>query len=407
MTTGFTSAGYAATTTDEEVENLNTLVLANVRGDLNLDPTQPIGQVIAAFAERLATLTELGATVFNMLNPGAAEDQFLRNLCALTGTHAQTATYSTVTASLVLTAGTTVHAGATASVINQPSNVWVLTADVTNSSGGTATLSATFRSQTPGVFVANAGTLTVIGTPSTGWLSVTNPGASVNGLAADTNTTLRNKREAELAGQGSGNLASIVAGVLEVPGVISAYGFENTTILPDSNGLPGKAFRIVVWDGAGLSAANSALASAIWTRKGSGVQAYGGTLVTITDSQGVSRVVGFDRAVQVPIFVTCTTTPSSLTTAQTAAVKSAIAGWFAVNVGLGSAIIARTFSASPLEAVSAADATALQPAYTPPITDVPTFTFDIHSSPTNTANIAGSFLKIFTLSTANILVNGV
>ena len=59
-----------------------------------------IGQVIGIFAEKFAELMELGATVYNAVNPNAAEGQLLANVSAISGTFPQVATYSTVADSL-------------------------------------------------------------------------------------------------------------------------------------------------------------------------------------------------------------------------------------------------------------------------------------------------------------------
>jgi uncharacterized phage protein gp47/JayE len=392
---GLTSTGYLATTVEEEVDNLNALFLANVNAALDLDPDQPFGQVIAIFANELANLTELGATLYNAINPNAAEGQLLVNAAALTGTIYQVATYSYCTCTVNLNAGVTLTAGVVAAVAGQATNTWVLTANVTNSGGSPANVTAIFQSSLPGPFVANPGTLTVINTPTIGWNSITNAAAATEGLSADTDTTLRQRRELELQGQGSGDLDAIRAAVLKSdPNILSVYAYENTSLTTDANGVPGKAFHVVVWDGPGALASNAAIAAAIWATKPSGIQSYGTQFFVGTpDSLGNTQTVAFDRAIQVPLWVTCTTTPASLTGAQTPAVKAALAAYALATLGVGAAVIDLPFRAA-----------ALVPGVT---TDVPTFAFDVHSSPTNTGNLPATVLQIYTLSTANILVNGV
>ncbi len=389
---GLTPTGFVATTVTEEVADLNAKVLANVDGSLDLSPDQPIGQLIGIFAEKFAEIMELGATVYNAINPNAAEGQLLVNDCALSGTIPQVATYSTVVASLTLNAGTTVTAGATAAVLNQPTNTWVLLANATNSGGTTAVITATFRSNLPGPFVANAGTLTVIGTPTIGWLAVTNLADAFAGNPADTDTTLRQRRQIELAGEGSGDLDAIKAAVIKVAGVIQALVFENTSLVTDATGLPGKAFRVVIWDGPGMSADNTAIAQAIWNHKPTGILSFGGTSANATDSDGNLRAISFDRAIPLRLYVSCTTTPSVLTAAGTLAVKAAIAAYGAAAFNLGVTVIDLPFRASALVAGVT--------------TDVPTFAFDVTPSPTNTANLSVPGGEIATIATTDIRVNG-
>ena len=388
----FTNAGYIPTTVQDEVADLVASFLANVDGGLDTSPDQPIGQAIGIFAEKFTELTELGSTVYNALNPNAAEGQLLANDCALSGTYPQVATYSTVGATLSLNASTTVAAGATAIVLGQPGNIWKLKTAVTSTTAGN--YSAVFQGSVPGPQVANAGTLTIIGTPTIGWTAVTNALDAVQGLPADTDTTLRQKRAAELLGQGSGDLDAIRAAVLKVGGVEQCFVFENTSMLTDATGLPAKSFRVVIWDGAGLNAVNNNVAQAIWDAKPSGILSYGVTASGVAvDSTLTSRTILFDRAVQVPIYIVCTTTPATLTTYSTAAVKAAMAAYAQANYNLGVSVIDLPLRASGI---------------IPGVTiDVPTFFLGTAPSPGGTANIPISTLQIATLATTNILVNGV
>jgi len=394
MSGGLTNTGFVATTTAEEVDDLNGKVLANVDAALDLSPDQPIGQLIGIFADKYSSLMQVVATIYDSFNPDAAEGALLANVAAISGTRPQVATYSLAVVNLSLNAGVTVTAGAVGAVAGQPTNTWVLVTTVTNPGGSPAVISGIMRSNAPGPFAANAHTLTVINTPVIGWTALDNPFDATPGLSADTDTTLRQKREIELLGEGSGDTAAIASAVLKSdPNIISAFCFENDTLVMDATGLPGKAFRVVVWDGVSALASNTAIANAIWSRKPSGIQSFGSIATTITDSQGNSQIVYFDRAAQLPLWVTCTTTPSTLTTAGTAAVKAALAAYALKVFGLGVSVIDLPFRAA-----------ALVPGVT---TDVPTFAFDFHASPTNTGNLAVSGLQIATLSTTNILVNGI
>ena len=392
MSGGLTNQGYLAPTVQEEVDDLSAAILANVNAALDTSPDQPLGQIIGTFAEKYTEITEVLTTVYNAINPNAADGQLLANVCAITGTYPQVATYSTVVATLTLNASTTVNAGATAQVAGQPQNVWVLQADVTSTVAGS--YAATFQSQSPGPQVANAGTLTVIGTPTVGWTAVTNAADALQGLAADTDTTLRQKRAIELLGEGSGDIDAIRAAVLKVGGVIQCFVYENNTLSSDSTGLPGKSFRVVIWDGAAPAASNNAVAQAIWDAKPSGILSYGTTASGVAvDSTNQSRTILFDRAQQVPIYLALTTTPGTLTTAQTNAVKAALAAYALANYNLGVSVVALALRADAILAGVT--------------TDVPTFYLDTHSTPTDTGNIAISGLQITTLATTNITVNGV
>ncbi len=409
-----TPQGFIAPTTAQEVADLNAKFLANVNASLNLDPNMPWGQIIGIFAQKLSEKYQLDATLYNSLNPAAAEGNLLANVCTLSGTIPQVATYSTVTCNLQLAASTTVTAGSVVAVAGQPQNTWVLTSNVTSTSAGS--YPGVFRSSLPGPYTANAATITVINTPVGGWTTVSNPNAATAGVAADTDTTLRQRRLSEINGQGSGDTNAIRAAILKIGSpIIQAFVFENTSLVTDSTGLPGKAFRAVVWAGVGGLATvlpsgltvGQTIANTIWANKPTGIQSFGAQVYTVTDSAGNPQQVYFDQANQLGLYVTCTVTPapasSSLTDPIRVAVKGAIQAWVQTNLLLGVGVIARAFSASPLEIQTSPTGTV----YTPVVTDVPTFAFDIIPSPTNTANLPGSYLNIYTLaSTSTILVNG-
>lgn len=388
-----TNTGFVAPTVSAIVTDLNAKFQANVDPGIDLSPDQPFGQIIGIFAEKITQAYELGAVVYNALNPNAASGQLLANVAAISGTSPQVATFSTVTCNLTLNPATTVNAGSVAAVLGQPGNTWVLTANVT--SVGAGTYPGVFRSTLPGPFVANANTITVINTPVVGWTAVTNPLNASTGLAADTDTTLRQKRQAQLAGQGSGDTDAIRAALLKIPGVIQCFVFENTGLSPDANGVPGKSFQCVIWDGLTPPPGNNALyAAAIWASKPSGIQAFGAISVQTPDSSGVLQTVAFDRPAQVPLWVTCTTTPA-VTGTNALAVGQALAAYI-TSLGLGAGtIIDLTFRAAAL--VSGLT------------TDVPTFAFDTHVTPVNTGNITLARLQIATLTAGAgfILVNGV
>lgn len=72
-----------------------------------------------------------------------------------------------------------------------------------------------------------AGQLSIIGSPVSGWASVTNDLDVLPGTDSETDIDALARRETLLSGHASGPLPSIVASVLGVPGVTSAVAFAN------------------------------------------------------------------------------------------------------------------------------------------------------------------------------------
>lgn len=323
MTTGgLTTEGFIALTVEEIVNDTNATILAKIDPSLDLSPDQPQGQWIGVNADREASAWEAMATIVSSFDPASAEGALLANICSITGTFKQQATYSKVAALLHLAPSATVAAGGVAWVNGEPSNTWTLQSTVTNPGGSAADIPGVFVSTIPGPSVANAGTLTQF-TPVSGWTALTNPAGAVLGLPEDTDTTLRQKRIAELSAAGSGTVAAIESDVREVSGVIAARCYENTGAVTDVDGVPPGGVHAVVWAGASPPAGiNDLIAQAIWNSRPAGSPTYGAQTGTAIDDTGAGQAVYFDFATLVPIYITIT--GDALTSGQINSIKTAL-----------------------------------------------------------------------------------
>lgn len=396
MTTyGVTSTGFVAKTTADVVSDLETNELENIDPTLDLSPTEPLGQLNGAFAEQLAQLWELAAAVYASFDPNASEDVSLDNVCSITGTTRTAAKPSTVTCNMTLGASKTVPAGTVVNVLNQESIRFVLQEDVTSTTAGV--YPGAFASEQLGPIVANAGTLTVITTPVSGFTAVTNPTDAVLGNLADSDTVLRTRREQELTAAGASTLDSLRADLLELPGMQQVFVFENTSLYVDSNGLPGKSFECIVFDGTTPQVADADIAQTIWNGKPSGMQSYGTSAATATDSQGTQRIVNFTRASVVNVYLAYTvTTTSDYPADGNTQVKAAAAARAASVLSLGTSVVALAFRSVPLEEAGGVAG----------VIDVPNLALGFSASPTATANLTIGARQIASVDTSRITVNG-
>ena len=384
-----TAAGFVPSTEDDEVTYLGGQFSANIDAGIDLDPDQAFGQIIGIFAKEYQQATELLATCFNMVNPNAAEGVLLANVSALTGTIPQVATYGVVYCTLVLAPGTTVSAGSLVSVAGQPTNTWSLETALTYAGDGThnwTSPAVAFLSTQTGVVGAPAATVTQIGSPVVGWLSVTNPNAAIPGQAADTDTSLRLRRNVELSAQGGSNIDAVRAAVVEaVSPYFSGYGAatnscwvtENATSEPDINGVPPNAIHVVYWDGNPTPGGNTplaAIAQAIWSEKGSGIATFGALSAVVTDSLGGTHTIYFDIGISVPIYINLVTTPTTLTSAQSAAIKSAVTAYTVSAWAFGVNVLAIPMVASALVPGNG-------------VTDIPSWALGTTNPPSSEANI--------------------
>jgi hypothetical protein len=315
------------------------------------------GREIDIYADRLTELWEVLQAVYGSFDPDGAEGNALVQLAAITGTLPQGATASTADLVAWGTAGTLLATGraatgagvgtnfettapgtivtapswatatnyAAGSLVKNGGNLYyAITGGVSGGGGGptgTGTAiadgAAVWRyiaAATAGVVVpsaavvlgsvtANAGMLTIIQTPVSGWLGVVNPLDAVRGLDADDDVALRERREAELGAEGNAALEPIRAAVLKPVeqgggGASSCSVFENPTDATDGDGIPPHAIEVVVAGGA-----DQDVADAIFASKGAGIATYGTSSRNVTDSAGTVHVVKFTRPTIKPVYV--------------------------------------------------------------------------------------------------------
>lgn len=294
------STGFIPKLLDDDLSELKTALRSEIDPGLELTATSPEGQLVAIVAERMNRVEELAQAIYNAFDPAAAEDASLDNIGEITGHKRQAATKSTVTGTLNIDAGQTVSAGAVVSVSGNPTARFVLLTDVTNGTGSTDDFPGEFEAETAGAVVANAGTLTVIETPSAGWNTVTNAADAVVGLNQETDTEYRVSREASLTVSGDATLDAIRADILAIAGVTECKGFQN---VKDRviDGLPPKSFEMVVLGGADQDIFDQILGSG-----GAGIESHGSTSGTAADNEGNSHTVKFTRPTEITVHVDVT-----------------------------------------------------------------------------------------------------
>lgn len=261
-----------------------------------------IQSIIGILAEDSALAWEAIQAIYGAAYGDSATGILLDQVCALTGTTRRAATYSRVTATVNLDAGVTLAAGKIAAVAGSPDAQFASVEAVTNSGGAPANVSVIFESLTTGPIAAPAGYLTAIVTPSAGWNSITNVASATLGETVETDAALRLRRVVELAGAGSGTLASIRAAVSRVTDVLSVTAYENTSSIV-VDGRPAKSFEIVVYDVLG-AASDAEIAQAIYDHKPAGIESYGvADAGAATADDGTVVTVDFTRATSLPTYV--------------------------------------------------------------------------------------------------------
>ena len=298
-----TATGYQRRTRDTVLASIQTYLRDKISAKLDLSERAVLGNVSNLMADRIDELEQLVEESYNAYDPDNASDDRKVALALLTGVPRRGETTGLVTVTLDLDAAQTYAPGDLAAhVIDEPTNRWLNRDEVVSTSAGT--YSAVFESESPGAeAIAEAGTLTVIATPVSGWNSVTNPLAATPGQDIESIAALSIRREGALSIGGSRTRGAIRAKVLLVDGVISAEVFENVTNVTDGDGILPHGIRVVVWDGSPAAADDDAIAQAIWDHKAEGISSQGSETGTAQDDVLGPVLVSFDRATAVNIEV--------------------------------------------------------------------------------------------------------
>lgn len=293
---GLTSTGFVEKSAAEILEEINAAQRASpdLGADWDTSAESPQGQMNAIVADALGELWELAGAVYRARDPRGATFAALDALAAITGTSRAAATKGTVTLRVTVALGRTLPAGSIAHVAGQPSNRWATLAPVVGT-GSAQDVAA--EAELAGAVQANAGTITAIATPVTGWTAVTNTLDAVPGRAADSDPELRDRRDRELQGAATSPVGALAADVAKVANVTQVVAWENASDVT-ADGIPPHAVEVMV-----LGGVDGAIAQAIWDGKAAGIATHGSTSATVVDAQGTSRTVRFTRPVDLAAWV--------------------------------------------------------------------------------------------------------
>lgn len=296
MTTyGLTAAGFSRKTLAIIQGELEDAYRAEFGDETPVEGDSVFGQLIGIHAEREALLWELAEAVYGSGFPDSATGVALANLVALNGLKPYDATYSTITGAIASgDAGTILLAGKQASVAGTGAK-FALTQAYTIGEDGTVEVA--LRATEKGPLEAPVGTLTVIETPVSGWVGITNPEAANVGRAEETDPELRARRAESLVTAQGGSPKAIEEKLREVEGVIFAGVKHNRTDVEDADGLPPKSIHALVVGGS-----DEAIVAALYAACSAGIETFGTEIGYIADSFGVLQPIRYSRGASVPMY---------------------------------------------------------------------------------------------------------
>ncbi len=218
----------------------------------------------------------------------------------------------------------------------------------------------------------------------------------VLGRDIETDSDFRNRREDLLKVTGKATVDAIRAAVLNVADVDESFVFENVTDVTDVNGVPPHSFETVI---RGPLAVDAEVSQAIFDTKAAGIQAFGATVIPITDAQGFIHSIGFSRATEIPIFII--TTVATNTDPKLGAIypvdgDAQVAAALAARgntLGIGAGVVAKVIDCEAFQVDG--------------VIDVTVFFIDDAPAPAVSVNIPIASREIATFDTADIAVTSV
>lgn len=365
----------------------------DISASLNLSSSTPWGQNNGIFANELGIAWEILEVCYHAFDPDAAQDFLATSLAKLTGTLRRSESYSLVTLECELDEAATLESGVHfAAVDGDTTNQWTPVEDFTAPSTGTHEV--LFRAENTGPVRAESGTITVRNTSVAGWHSVNNPEAAQVGRVADSDATLRSRREAQLTSIGSATVDAIRADVLKLENVETCRVFGNDTD-ETVDGMPPHSVEVLVFDGEIPAADDDEIAQAIWNNKTGGIETIGTTQGTAVDSRGQERIVRFSRPALLPVYIEIEIEKSSALAYTDAGGDTALANFLAAELkamhGVGDSVRWRR-----------ADSVAFR--FGDAIEDVTAFRLGLAPAPTGTENIEVPLRSLATFDASRITV---
>lgn len=404
MTSGLTSTGFVKRTLEDILAQYEADEIAEISPSLDASSSSPVGQINGVIGKSASEVWDELEAVYTAGDPDKNEGDGQDAICAITGTTRNPATNSYVAETLGLNAGVTVPAGSVVSVLGNPSVRFTLIGPEPAPGGkvvpgpvtsiGAGSYTGRFQCDSTGPIAANAGTLTVIVTPVTGWNSATNATDAVLGANVETHSALRQRREAELDAVGSSPVDALRAKLLKLTGMQQATVFENVLDVTDGNGVPPHSIECLCYDGPAPAIANDVIAQRIWESKAGGIRTYGGLTGNALDAQGNTRVMSFSRPTQKPVYFTIDITIDSALFPGTgdADIKTAL-----VAKGLTSPVGGNVVLASFYSSIFGITG----------VKDVAVFRAGFAPAPVGTANLALGVRELATFDTSRIIINHV
>ena len=317
----------------EERENALKLVMGD---DFVIDKTTPIGNMELADANNEVNIQSLIAWLIpNQLDANTATGIFLDAICEKNRIYRKQPQYTTLNFILNGTPNTQFYSGDIIVMDSLTGIYYDLNDDAIIGSDGK--VSVKFICESYGEYYPSTNSVLEIQTPVVGLDSVVVNTDNMNlviGRLAETDDELRRRRQYSVGQTATTTMASMLASIYSLNGVLHATYFENDTETTDSHGVPMKSFEFIV-DGGD----ENEIADVIFLNKSIGSRAYGTTIKEKEDSEGNLYSIGYTKAEQINVGMKIDLSVSSLQSeAWKSKIKTALKEKFDDIQGIGNTV---------------------------------------------------------------------
>ncbi len=293
---GLKPTGFIRKPLEEIIATLATKYTAIYGDNADTDPDTPDGQNLGIYSGAIDEVWQLGAEIATILDPRNVGGVLQSQMVKLNGLERSPEIKTALVAQVVGVVPETLLAGAVAAT-SDTGDRFVLTADVVFTGGSDTSV---WEAEEAGPVPAEAGTLTVISTPKTGWTSITNAaGPTQPGSLEESDGHLRIRRDKSTELRAVHSRTSIEGNLLNVDAVLDAKVLVNESVSTDPDGLPLKSIRAIVEGGA-----DDEIAQAIFDGNAAGIATSGAASGTAVDRNGTDITINFARPTDVDIWIT-------------------------------------------------------------------------------------------------------
>lgn len=325
--------GLELETYDETLSRLQAKMQEIYGTDINLGSDTPDGQMLTIFCQEVQDLKDLLQSIYSQFDPDQAIGKVLDQRVAINGIERQGGSYTITPITLVNSQSVNLYGldqdtEDVYTISDNEGNLWQLMETQLGLAAGTHVLD--FRAAVPGEQLTIPNTINVPVSIILGVTSVNNPTSYSNlGINEETDIQLKVRRQRSVSLASQGYLAGLLAALLDIPGMTSAFVYENRTGSTDGDGVPGHSIWVIV---AGTAAAAD-IADVIYKKRNAGCGMYGIESYIITQADGTSFEVNWDEVINRNYFIRFTVTSiDGVVTPSVEAIREGVAAQFVPGV---------------------------------------------------------------------------